>query len=663
MSGVKGTQSMDGLNRALPAGSTHADVASTHAEREPTQTNADALRSHAQRPDAAPQKPTPQGFSQTKDARLNDLERQAEHVRGRLEKQADGRPAQPVKKNESETNQASLKTRGQQSDKPERGKENSTHGKEASPRSESSHGEKGDSPRGEKSEAREAREAARQTARETRQDAREARQDAREAVRDAREATREASSESRGAARQEGEARGHDSQGEFKSGRGGGDGHAGRSDHVEGEEHGRGHVEDDGIGHGGGRGHVEGERGEHGENSLRDTARESDSVLRGLGRGLFGELGRARAEKLEKFVAQTLKQAERGEGEGHSWGRQGHEEGAAEHSTQWANKLAHDAVQLAKHFAQLEKQGGNTVQQAEEAATRFVFNGGGETNRSLHESSQRAGEMLRDLRAGAFLSAQDGAGPFLSDAHARAVGEAAELLHTLEAIERALGVGEGEGRALAGAFDVAELRVLVRAFASGGGTGLPGQLFELPPMLPGRAARAQIPAVMAGLEVPLVDARGRALLSKDGVLLKPGELLWLGVAGGLLAGRFDSEIFQAHLSSLLVNGFDALYSLMGFDGRSLTSPHFAAVQVQVNASDLEWVFGQPPLTEGWARAHIERLKDAAVPDLNTLGEMLEDALLDGRFHTLSLQGSVAEGEAVVGSFSPARLAASEPSFA
>jgi hypothetical protein len=155
----------------------------------------------------------------------------------------------------------------------------------------------------------------------------------------------------------------------------------------------------------------------------------------------------------------------------------------------------------------------------------------------------------------------------------------------------------------------------------------------------------------------LVDAEGRGLVTKDGVPLKLDQLMWLGSLGGVLksvAGG-GAETFPVHLSPLLIYGFDAVYSLIGFDGRTLNPPHFAAVQAQVNGSELEWVFGQPPLSEGWMRALIERLKDSAQADHNLLGEMLEEALAEGRFHAALVGGTVSEGEAQPDTFAVTRL--------
>ncbi len=79
------------------------------------------------------------------------------------------------------------------------------------------------------------------------------------------------------------------------------------------------------------------------------------------------------------------------------------------------------------------------------------------------------------------------------------------------------------------------------------------------------------------------------------------------------------------------------------------------MQAQVNGSELEWVFGQPPLSEGWMRALIERLKDSALADHNLLGEMLEEALAEGRFHAALVGGTVSEGEAQPDTFAVTRL--------
>ncbi|HVF56620.1 MAG TPA: hypothetical protein VM934_10745, partial [Pyrinomonadaceae bacterium] len=200
------------------------------------------------------------------------------------------------------------------------------------------------------------------------------------------------------------------------------------------------------------------------------------------------------------------------------------------------------------------------------------------------------------------------------------------------------------------------LRVLAGTSPEGAAGLLDDLLAMLPPALPGRAARMEIPRLVAALGGMLVDAEGHALVTKDGVPLKLDQLMWLGSLGGVLkslAGA-GAESFPVRLSPLLIYGFDAVYSLIGFDGRTLNQSHFAAVQSQVTGSELEWVFGQPPLSEGWMRALIERLKDSAQADHNLLGEMLEEALAEGRFHAALVGGTVSEGEAVADTFAVTR---------
>ena len=70
----------------------------------------------------------------------------------------------------------------------------------------------------------------------------------------------------------------------------------------------------------------------------------------------------------------------------------------------------------------------------------------------------------------------------------------------------------------------------------------------------------------------------------------------------------------------------------------------------MNGSSPEWLFGQAPFSEGWVRALIERLKDAASVKRNALGERLEEALSDGRFHLGMFKGRVADGQALPETF-------------
>jgi|GEM_PF-3110502 len=647
-----------------------------------------------QQPGADARKQSEVHSPQAKTERLGNLERQRQHVLERLEKAGD-RHTPAGEKKQAGSDRVEHKSHGQQTDGPENGKAKS---------------QQGDAPRPEGQQAREAAKEAKQQAHETaqgaKQEAQGAKQEAREAAQGVRQEAREAAGEARDAARQGSQGRGPDSQPETGRGRGGDGGHGGGNGDAEklaergrgnfpvGQ--GRGHQEGSGRpGNGNGVGRDQGENYNQGENGpglrprgevasslahLRNEARgllkdlqqdvkqTLNTVSQGLGRDVAGEVGRGRVEQLEKFVAHLLRHpGQGGETREHPSGRNPWEGRGPESAHRQTTKQAADAVQLLKHFAHLEKKGGEFVRRAEAAALRFISDGLRETastsggqNRSARLNFDRVGELLRDLRGGAFLPPPEPGGISYASARARLVVEMAELLHTLEAIERATAGGVG---ALAGDDpELTGLRLSGAGFAALGLGDVPEELLGLLPMLPGRAGRVEMLRFMAALTGPLVDAQGRVLLSKDGVPLKPGELLWLGAAGGLLSGRHDWEGSRVHLSSLLVNGFDALYTLIGFDGRALASPHYAAVQVQVNASDLEWVFGQPPLTEGWARAHIERMKDAAVPDFNMLGEALEEALLDGRFHTVLLRGSVAEGEPVEDSFSLARLPAEGPSF-
>jgi hypothetical protein len=169
------------------------------------------------------------------------------------------------------------------------------------------------------------------------------------------------------------------------------------------------------------------------------------------------------------------------------------------------------------------------------------------------------------------------------------------------------------------------------------------------PQLPGRAAKLELIAFLALLGGSLLDAKGKPLLTLDGHPLKPGELLWFSPLGGL----FETTAFDRHGSKVAAfagPGFDAIFSLIGFDGRALPMPRFLAVQAHANGSSPEWLFGQVPFSEGWVRALIERLKDAASPKRNALGERLEEALSDGRFYLGMFKGRVADGRALPDTF-------------
>lgn len=338
---------------------------------------------------------------------------------------------------------------------------------------------------------------------------------------------------------------------------------------------------------------------------------------------------------------------------------------------------------LDKYFRRAETTGGRVVAQAEAALARLLYgNGGGgrgeegrlpggfgQTRRPDELPAPHPLEVLRDLQAGAFRPAEvSSRSPFPLSGRALVATEMMELMRTLEAVDvltrELLTAARGGAPAAAPSSLVVEgeeapLLSLLRALAGtpGGVEVLDELLGLLPPTLPGRAARLEIPRLVAALGGALADAEGRAFVTKDGVPLKLDQLMWLGSLGGVLktlAGA-GADSFPVRLSPLLIYGFDAVYSLIGFDGRTLNPPHFAAVQAQVNGSELEWVYGQAPLSEGWMRALIERLKDSWQADHNLLGEMLEEALTDGRFHAALVGGTVSEGHAAPDTFGVTRL--------
>ncbi|MBV8859304.1 MAG: hypothetical protein JOZ02_20400 [Acidobacteria bacterium] len=333
---------------------------------------------------------------------------------------------------------------------------------------------------------------------------------------------------------------------------------------------------------------------------------------------------------------------------------------------------------LDKYFRRAESGGGRVVAQAEAALARLLYGDGrgeGFGRTGVYEPARRPGdlpaphplEVLRDLQTGAFRPTEVNRSPFPLSGRALVATEMMELMRTLEAVDlvtRELLAAARVGGSLLPSLGLVEseeapLLALLRVLsgAPGGAEVLDELLALLPPMMPGRAARLEVPRLVAALGGVLVDAEGKAFVTKDGVPLKLDQLMWLGTLGGVLkslAGA-GAESFPVRLSPLLIYGFDAVYSLIGFDGRTLNPPHFAAVQAQVNGSELEWAYGQPPLSEGWMRALIERLKDSALADHNLLGEMLEEALADGRFHAALVGGTVSEGQARPDTFAVTRL--------
>jgi len=332
------------------------------------------------------------------------------------------------------------------------------------------------------------------------------------------------------------------------------------------------------------------------------------------------------------------------------------------------------ATLLDKYFRKAAAAGGRVVAQAEAALARLLYGeGGGRQGPGGFEPPHRPGqgfpaphplEILRDLQAGAFRPADVSRSPFPLSARALVATEMMELMRTLDAVERMtrelLTAARWDGAAatfVLGEGDETPLLTLLRALpgTAGGAETLDELLALLQPTLPGRAARLEIPRLVAALGGVLVNADGHAFVTKDGVPLKLDQLMWMGSLGGVLKSLAGAESFPVRLSPLLIYGFDAVYSLIGFDGRTLNPPHFAAVQAQVNGSEMEWVYGQPPLSEGWMRALIERLKDSAQADHNLLGEMLEEALADGRFHAALVGGTVSEGAAQPDTFGVTRL--------
>lgn len=382
---------------------------------------------------------------------------------------------------------------------------------------------------------------------------------------------------------------------------------------------------------------------------------------------LVSEGGAQGEAKVEKFVERAVeylnRTGERLNGTGHD----------ANHALQQTVEDLAGAIQLGKYFARAEQTGGSSsaLSRAEEMVLQFLYgdanNRSGEARPLQNEGrAMQAAELLRDLRSGVFLPTQESLSPFPLTGRARIVNEMMELMHTLEAIERVLQdpnlqgktatAGKGEAGAMSNGFEAGAL----------GAEHALEELLSLLPTLPGRAGRDEMARVLSAFKGAVKDAEGRTLLAKDGTPLKLDHLLWLGTAGSLLGKSFAAGTLSTQLSPLIVYGFDAIYSLIGFDGRTLSPPHFAAVQAQINGSEMEWVFGQPPLSEGWMRALIERLKDSGIPDHNSLGEMLEESLAGGRFHAVLMQGSVHEGEAVKDSFNIAKLlpgAAVETAFA
>lgn len=397
-----------------------------------------------------------------------------------------------------------------------------------------------------------------------------------------------------------------------------------------------------------------------GSSLTQDMRKVLDGAARAAGRNDVAAFVEKHGENAAKFIERTLHQADNIHDFATSHG--GRAAGAAVQQKTIDELVS--IVGLGKHFKELEKTGGDIGRRAEDAAMRLLFHESGD-----HSSrGVSAAEIMRDLHTGAFLPAREVDNPFPLTGRARDASEAMELMRTLDAIENALrqlesrrnpatqggGLEAGalhmpNGQISTGDPDLDALLALIAK--STNGEEIPGGLPLLMAALPGRAGQLETARFIAGLNGALTDASGAGLLrAADGSPLKLGELLWLGVAGNLLAASFKADNFPTHLSPLLTHGFDALYSVIGFDGRTLAPPRFVAVEVQINASELEWVYGQPPLSEGWMRSMIERLKDSVAPDHNVLGETLEEALAGGRFDAVLIQGAVEAGTPVSESF-------------
>lgn len=457
-----------------------------------------------------------------------------------------------------------------------------------------------------------------------------------------------------------------------------------------------------------------------GQTDGADLAPETRAALRTaadtLGPDFLSHLDGRRADKVFKIVERALEHlgraVEHAQHKGESFvrlpgdGRIPLEQAtrtlgrAAAAPDQLARELVDEllgAVLLNRYVRRLEKTGGQVVQQAEAKLARALYGAPGEGQRppatqpgggwqpAGNSPAPPAGatpppgasvtpgtsspfapfapqprahpqEVLRDLRAGAFLPPQEQFNPFPLTGRARVAAEMMELMRTLDAVEGALQRATAHAGEAQKANTEAAFVAWLKSGALGAADGAVEELLSLVlPALPGRAARWEIPRLVAELQGLLTDAEGRALLARDGTPLRLDRLLWLGAAGGLLGSAFEGEHAPSSLSPLTLYGFDAVYTVVGFDGRTLASPHFVAVQSAVNNSQFEWVFGHEPFTDGWVRELIERLKDSAVVEHNLFGETLEDALNDGRFHVALLSVEVEEGAPVHDATSVTRL--------
>src|SRR5262249_22700890 len=126
----------------------------------------------------------------------------------------------------------------------------------------------------------------------------------------------------------------------------------------------------------------------------------------------------------------------------------------------------------------------------------------------------------------------------------------------------------------------------------GRGEQLAGMLPNPVPMLPGTVGRFELLRFMSLLNGQMLDAKGNPMIKAEGLPLKLDEMLWFSLLGGLIHATSDESRFAARLSPLVLYGFDAIFSLVGFDGRALALPRYLAVQVQVNSRKEQSAFGQ-----------------------------------------------------------------------
>lgn len=310
-------------------------------------------------------------------------------------------------------------------------------------------------------------------------------------------------------------------------------------------------------------------------------------------------------------------------------------------------------VKLDEAFSRLERIGGEPVRRAYESVLNFALR----IDEAGPNRLPLLVELLRDLNNGAFLHPRDMEGPFPLTGRARIVSEMMALMRTLDAIQKFTAqTVTAEVRAdpyvkFNGDLSAFSLSKIFGFLGNDAVERIAQNLATSGPTLPGMAGRLEVLRLAAALNGILTDSAGRPLITADGLPLKLGELLWFNVRPDALVDLWSGDKFSSRFfPTLLHGGFDAVYSLIGFDGRSLSLPRFIAIQSQINSSEFEWLFGHAPFSEGWLRAMIEFLKDSGSFDHNVLGEILEEAVTTDRFHFAVMRGTVEEGRAVAGSF-------------